>query len=71
MIIILFADDKLREENRLLKEQKTCKICLDNDLSIVFLPCGHFVSCATCAPSLKNCPLCRSQIMGLVRTYMS
>lgn len=67
----LNMDDKLREENRLLKEQKTCKICLDNDLSIVFLPCGHFVSCATCAPSLKNCPLCRSQIMGLVRTYMS
>lgn len=64
-------DKRLQEENRLLKEQKTCKICLDDDLSIVFLPCGHFVSCATCAPSLKTCPLCRSQILGLVRAYLS
>ncbi|XP_055890068.1 baculoviral IAP repeat-containing protein 7-like [Biomphalaria glabrata] len=62
---------KLMEENRLLKEQRQCKICMDEEVCVVFLPCGHLVCCSTCAPALNLCPICRAKIRGTVRTYIS
>lgn len=35
----------LEEENRLLKDARLCKVCLDEDVGIVFLPCGHLGEC--------------------------
>ncbi|KAL8599079.1 hypothetical protein ACOMHN_006888 [Nucella lapillus] len=65
------APRSLIEENRQLKEQRTCKVCMDEEVCVVFVPCGHLVCCATCAPPLSKCPICRSTIRGTVRTYMS
>ena len=42
---------QLKEENRRLKEERMCKICTDKEISIVLIPCGHFISCNHCAPS--------------------
>ncbi|XP_018331076.1 death-associated inhibitor of apoptosis 2 [Agrilus planipennis] len=61
----------LEEENRLLKEARLCKICMDFEVGIVFLPCGHLTTCVNCAPNLKNCPVCRSAIKATVRTFLS
>ena len=61
----------LEEENLKLKEQRLCKICMDEEVSIVLLPCGHLVSCAKCAPALRDCPICRNGIKGTVRTFMA
>ncbi|XP_067676443.1 baculoviral IAP repeat-containing protein 7-A-like [Haliotis asinina] len=60
---------QLEEENRSLRDENTCKVCLDRTSCIVFLPCGHLVSCAECAPALSRCPICRAHIRGTVRTY--
>ncbi|XP_059082806.1 baculoviral IAP repeat-containing protein 7-A-like [Tigriopus californicus] len=67
----LLGQDQLEQENRRLKEQRTCKICMDNEIGVVFLPCGHLICCVQCAPALKDCPLCRQSIVGTVKTYMS
>ena len=61
----------LELENRRLKDQRTCKICMDREIGVVFLTCGHLISCVQCAPALKDCPLCRQPIVGTVKTYMS
>jgi len=61
----------LQDENARLKEQRTCKICMDGEVGVVFLPCGHLCACVNCAPALKDCPVCRTTIQGTVRTYMS
>ena len=61
----------LEIENRRLKDQRTCKICMDREIGVVFLPCGHLISCVQCAPAIKDCPLCRQPIGGTVKTYMS
>lgn len=58
------------QENRNLKSQLTCKICLEKDACIVFLPCGHMVSCQDCAPTIRKCCICRKLIQGTVRAYM-
>ncbi|CAI9717319.1 baculoviral IAP repeat-containing protein 7-A [Octopus vulgaris] len=63
------ASADLIAENNMLKEQKLCKICLDEDLNVVFLPCGHLVSCVSCAAALSNCPLCRKIVHGMVKIF--
>lgn len=63
--------NELELENLRLREQRLCKICLDADVGVVFLPCGHLVACPACAASVKDCPVCRKQIVGAVRTYLS
>jgi len=63
--------DSLELENARLKEQRTCKVCMDAEVGVVFLPCGHLICCVNCAPSLKDCAVCRTKIQGTVRTFMS
>lgn len=61
----------LKEENQNLRYLQTCKICLEEQISIVFLPCGHLACCENCAPALRKCPICRAFIKGTVKTYLS
>jgi len=63
--------EKLEEENRQLKEARTCRVCMDVEINTVFLPCGHLVCCDNCARSLQHCPICRAEIRGTVKTYLS
>lgn len=58
---------KITEENREMKDQTQCKICCEETVSIVFLPCGHLTACTQCAPALKSCPVCRTEIKGSVK----
>ncbi|XP_044297879.1 putative inhibitor of apoptosis [Varanus komodoensis] len=61
----------MEEQLRRLQEERTCKVCMDKEVSIVFIPCGHLVVCKDCAPSLRKCPICRGTIKGTVRTFLS
>jgi len=58
------------EENRRLREARTCKVCMDREANTVFLPCGHLVCCDTCSPSLRNCAVCRALIRGTVKVFL-
>ncbi|XP_061177295.1 baculoviral IAP repeat-containing protein 8-like [Saccostrea echinata] len=61
------SNDEMKKENESMREAHTCKICCEKTVAIVFLPCGHLVCCAQCAPALKKCPMCRQQIKGSTR----
>ncbi len=43
-----------------------CVVCMAEDKSKVFVPCGHYVCCADCASIVKGttstCPMCRGAI---------
>ena len=66
-----FDVDSIREnENRQMKDAPICKICMDNEVDLVLLPCGHLISCVNCAHKLKDCPVCRHFIKRIVRTFM-
>ncbi|KAH9504847.1 hypothetical protein Btru_062084 [Bulinus truncatus] len=60
----------LKEQNNQLRQQTVCKICMDKEVAVVFLPCGHFVSCTDCAAAMKDCPVCRNHVKGIVRAFM-
>lgn len=67
----LSADLPMEEQLRRLQEERTCKVCMDKEVNIVFIPCGHLVVCKECAPSLRKCPICRGLVKGTVRTFLS
>ncbi|MBN3323193.1 BIRC2 protein, partial [Atractosteus spatula] len=65
------AELPMEEQLRRLQEERTCKVCMDKEVNIVFIPCGHLVVCKECAPSLRKCPICRGLVKGTVRTFLS
>ncbi|XP_067667421.1 uncharacterized protein [Haliotis asinina] len=58
-------------ENKRLREQRLCRVCSQKDVCILFLPCGHLVTCETCAETVDDCVLCNKTIMGTVKTYLT
>ncbi|KAK3097746.1 hypothetical protein FSP39_012736 [Pinctada imbricata] len=60
----------LQAENNQLKEQIICKICMDKNVEVAFLPCGHLACCRECAPAMRKCPICREFVKGTVKTYL-
>ncbi|KAL5018271.1 hypothetical protein ScPMuIL_003993 [Solemya velum] len=61
----------LVEENRQMREESMCRICLEESSCIVFLPCGHMVTCPRCARALAKCLVCMKAIKGTVKAYLS
>ncbi|XP_071096571.1 putative inhibitor of apoptosis [Haliotis cracherodii] len=69
-----FPNQKLismKAENRRLKEQSTCRKCRINAVSILFLPCGHLVTCSDCADKVHACVVCGTTILGTVKTFIT
>ena len=63
--------DQLSEENTRLKGKLLCKICLDDEVSVIFLPCRHMVCCNECGAAVKHCPVCRTLIVGTVKPFFN
>ena len=61
--------EEIENENRQLKEAQNCKICMDNKVAVVFLPCRHLISCVSCAQQLRDCPNCRKFIQRKIKTF--
>ncbi len=49
----------------------TCVICMDNEKNAVLLNCGHNCSCFDCTSSLSICPICRADIVKVIKIYNS
>lgn len=79
----LYRDDKQNQD--LVEDDKTnvptsnnpslqenfCKICWDNPVDCVFLECAHMVTCIGCSKAVRECPICRQNIVRTVRVFKS
>jgi hypothetical protein len=70
----------LKQQNKVLKEQcawKTldaatsslasqyeCKLCMNEQIQVVIIPCGHAMSCRSCIENTNLCPICRCDIQN-------
>ena len=59
----------LQREVETLKNSKSCKICMDAVVAILFLPCRHLVCCVDCAKQVRCCPICRGRIVANIKAY--
>ena len=47
-----------------------CKVCFDRPIETVLLPCGHSLMCLSCSATVGSaCPMCRVNIVQVVRTF--
>jgi len=53
------------------RDQRTCKVCQKNSVSILLLPCRHLCLCRECDIAVDSCPLCYSMKNASVEVYMS
>lgn len=60
---------KLKRELQNEKDLRICKICMDEEISHVFLPCGHALCCKNCINNIKKCPNCRKNVYNSVMLY--
>lgn len=52
-------------------DARMCKICYNEELGVVFLPCRHMVACVKCAPGMTSCAVCREKVTMTVRAIIS
>ena len=58
-------------ESERIKENRNCKICMDAETEVVFLPCSHMASCSSCAVTMAQCPICRADIKYTITPIIS
>ncbi|XP_038059133.1 baculoviral IAP repeat-containing protein 3-like [Patiria miniata] len=63
--------EEIEREIERLRDEKLCKVCMDNDANTVLMPCTHLVVCDMCANSLRYCPICRQTITNVVKVFKS
>ncbi|XP_078693584.1 baculoviral IAP repeat-containing protein 7-like isoform X2 [Branchiostoma floridae x Branchiostoma belcheri] len=62
---------ELQSELERLREERCCKVCMDREVELVFLPCGHYACCVPCGEGMVECPMCRACVESKVKVYMS
>ncbi len=50
-------------------EAEECVVCLYNQKTHAFIPCGHKACCVDCVKNFKICPICRKQVKTFIRIY--
>ena len=46
-----------------------CKLCNIRDISVVYLPCAHLISCPTCSTVGSRCIICKNMIAQIILIY--
>lgn len=69
--ILKQQEKELRKRLEVEKKRNFCKSCGEKPINTVLLECAHFVLCESCAKSLKNCFVCKKDILKIVVTYTS
>lgn len=61
----------MHHELKQLQESRLCKICMEKEATILFMPCAHILCCQKCADNAHECPVCRTEIQSRIRSYFA
>lgn len=65
-----------RDKNNNSPPSKDCPICFERPINCVLYQCGHMCTCYECGvkqwkTQSRTCPICRTIIKDVIKTYMS
>jgi hypothetical protein len=72
-ILKYIKEEDREDEDIKIKEDVNdkCAICMNNERTNVFVPCGHVCICDYCKDNIGNkCPLCRKSYTQIMKIYM-
>lgn len=55
---------------RIYETSSECVICMGEESTHVFAPCGHYCVCGDCGKMVDKCPICRGPVSQLVHRDM-
>uniref|UniRef100_A0A1J3EL51 RING finger protein B n=1 Tax=Noccaea caerulescens TaxID=107243 RepID=A0A1J3EL51_NOCCA len=58
-----------QEYEKLQNEKILCRVCFEDPINVVLLPCRHHVLCRTCCEKCKKCPICRVLIEEVCHVF--
>lgn len=66
--------ERLKKEIEKNLEANMCVICEENQIGIVYVPCGHQIVCVDCSKQQEDkgihvCPTCRANVTMRVKTF--
>ncbi|RLU20221.1 hypothetical protein DMN91_006828 [Ooceraea biroi] len=61
---------KAHTDKQFDKDARMCKICYSRELRMVFIPCGHLLTCAECSKNMKICGVCRKPVKVTLQAYI-
>ena len=78
---LAITNESMERMNQERTEESLCVVCMDNEATHAFLPCGHRCCCETCAREIQEggviggdqtarCPKCNDHSLGLVRIFV-
>jgi hypothetical protein len=59
----------ISKENVSGMDASKCVICWDHERDCLIMPCKHNASCIKCTKSLKSCPICRNELLDILKIY--
>jgi hypothetical protein len=71
-VLNLFTDiETAIATNRELKKSIMCIRCHTNEKCMLFVNCGHRVTCESCSNQIDYCPYCDVKIKSKLKTFLS
>ena len=64
-------NERLQGKLHQLEEERSCRICMDNEVTYFFIPCGHAICCDECFGEVTQCSICRAPIEKSLKVYFS
>ncbi len=52
------------------EDKLSCKVCFDQTVSVVCIPCGHLL-CSQCIFAVKRCPICRKRTKRAMKIFLN
>uniref|UniRef100_UPI00358F4C6D E3 ubiquitin-protein ligase MYLIP n=1 Tax=Myxine glutinosa TaxID=7769 RepID=UPI00358F4C6D len=52
------------------QEAFLCVMCCQQEVGVVFCPCGHVICCEPCASHIQVCPVCRHDVERIQQIYL-
>lgn len=70
------SSSSARDKNNNSPPSKDCPICFERPINCVLYQCGHMCTCYECGvkqwrTQSRTCPICRTVIKDVIKTYMS
>lgn len=53
------------------RQQRVCKVCMEQEVSVLLLPCRHLCLCKQCEARLDACPVCNAVKNASLQIFMS
>lgn len=62
-------EEKILKKEKQISISEDCRICLNEQIDTILLPCNHLCVCTQCGPFVSFCPECNVKVNSYERIF--